>query len=306
MLKRLTTIFLIVNLSLIGCKKEEKGIPPSPPVITPVVKTNPVSLITSNTVEASGLVTSEGGITILAKGLVWSTSPLPLISLPTKTTENQGTGEFKSKLTGLSLNTTYYLRAYATTSNGTVYGAEISFKTLSVESVVIGTQIWMTKNLDVTSYRNGDPITEVKDQGQWAGLTSPAWSYYNNTAQIVPGYGKLYNWYAVNDIRNIAPEGWHVPTASEWETLYKYLGGLGVAGPKLSSSGNSGFNSFSIGVRSVNGTFLLNSSNTSWWSVTEFSNTDALMFGINFTSIGGAFTNNAGKKAGYSIRCIKD
>jgi uncharacterized protein (TIGR02145 family) len=75
------------------------------------------------------------------------------------------------------------------------------------DSVTIGSQIWMKKNLDVDHYRNGDPIPQITDTIQWARLTTGAWCYNNNDPAIGTIYGKLYNWYAVNDPRGLAPEG---------------------------------------------------------------------------------------------------
>src|SRR4030095_15485991 len=86
-------------------------------------------------------------------------------------------------------------------------------------------QDWMVKNLDVTTYRNGDIIPEVTDPTVWAALTTGAWCYYENNSTNGTTYGKLYNWYAVNDPRGLAPTGWHVPTDAEWTTLSTCLGG---------------------------------------------------------------------------------
>jgi uncharacterized protein (TIGR02145 family) len=83
-------------------------------------------------------------------------------------------------------------------------------------TVTIGTQVWMTKNLDVDRYRNGDIIPEVKDSIAWANLKTGAWCYYNNDPELGKIYGKLYNWYAVNDPRGLAPAGYHIPTDAEW------------------------------------------------------------------------------------------
>src|SRR5690242_1829855 len=105
-----------------------------------------------------------------------------------------------------------------------IYGCKKGNSTTSnggggVPSVTIGNQVWMLKNLDVTTYRNGDPISQVTDSTQWVGLTTGAWCYYNNDPANNVVYGKLYNWYAVNDPRGIAPLGWHIPTDAEWTTL---------------------------------------------------------------------------------------
>jgi uncharacterized protein (TIGR02145 family) len=95
------------------------------------------------------------------------------------------------------------------------------------QTVTIGTQVWMNKNLDVSTFRNGDPIPQAKTDQEWqeARLNSqPAWCYYDNEPANGAKYGKLYNWFAVNDSRGLAPAGYHIPTDAEWTTLEKYLG----------------------------------------------------------------------------------
>jgi hypothetical protein len=89
-----------------------------------------------------------------------------------------------------------------------------------IETVLIGNQEWTTKNLNVSKYRNGDIIPEVKDPKKWANLKTGAWCYYNNKPENGKIYGKLYNWYAVNDPRGLAPEGFHVPSKVEIEKKY--------------------------------------------------------------------------------------
>ena len=103
--------------------------------------------------------------------------------------------------------------------------------------VTICNQVWATRNLDVTTYRNGDPIPQVTDIGQWGTLTTGAWCYYNNDPANGATYGKLYNWYAVNDPRGLAPAGWHVPSDSEWTTLTDCLGGVSIAGGEMKATG---------------------------------------------------------------------
>ncbi|MEO6490062.1 MAG: fibrobacter succinogenes major paralogous domain-containing protein, partial [Ferruginibacter sp.] len=99
-------------------------------------------------------------------------------------------------------------------------------------------QSWMTKNLDVATYRNGTPIPKVTDPAAWAALTTGAYCYYNNdSATYAATYGKLYNWYAVNDPSGLAPEGWHIPTDFEWTTLENCLGGATVAGGAMKQTG---------------------------------------------------------------------
>ncbi len=87
------------------------------------------------------------------------------------------------------------------------------------QTVTIGSQVWASKNLNVSTYRNGDIIPHVQDQNAWAKLTTGAWCYYDNDPSNEAKYGKLYNWYAVNDPRGLAPVGFHIPTHEEWLTL---------------------------------------------------------------------------------------
>src|SRR5687768_3923155 len=107
-------------------------------------------------------------------------------------------------------------------------------------SVTICCQSWMTKNLDVSTYRNGDTIPKVTDAAEWAALTTGAYCYYDNdSATYAATYGKLYNWYAVNDPRGLAPEGWHIPSEYEWITLGDCFGGDGAAGDNLKEMGST-------------------------------------------------------------------
>ena len=121
--------------------------------------------------------------------------------------------------------------AYATNKAGTGYGDVVSFTTnrgsgtvIDVDgnvydTVVIGTQVWLAQNLKVTHYRNGDPIDSLDDNTEWCNTTSGAYCNYNNDPNNAPAYGRLYNWYATSDSREIAPEGWHVATDAEWAAL---------------------------------------------------------------------------------------
>jgi uncharacterized protein (TIGR02145 family) len=100
-------------------------------------------------------------------------------------------------------------------------------QTGSIKSVKIGTQIWTSENLNISTFRNADPIPEARTDEEWkkAGEEGkPAWCYYDNDPKNGTKYGRLYNWYAVNDPRGLAPEGWHVPSEEEWKTLENYLG----------------------------------------------------------------------------------
>ena len=112
------------------------------------------------------------------------------------------------------------------------------------QTVKIGTQVWTTKNLNVSTFRNGDTIPEVKTNEEWieaARIQQPAWCYYENDSMNGAKYGKLYNWYAMNDTRGLAPIGYHIPSDVEWKTLVDFIGKESDAGKKMKST--SGWNS---------------------------------------------------------------
>ena len=106
------------------------------------------------------------------------------------------------------------------------------------ESVRIGNQEWMTRNLDVDRFRNGDMIQHAESNKEWkkAGENGqPAWCYYDNDPENGKKYGKLYNWFTVNDPRGLAPEGWHITSQKDWTILVEFLGGYEIAGHKMKS-----------------------------------------------------------------------
>ena len=188
-----------------------------------------------------------------------------------------------------------------------------------IPSITICNQVWMQKNLDVSTYRNGDPIPQVTDASLWANLTTGAWCWYNNdSATYGATYGKLYNWYAVNDTRGLAPQGWHVPSDAEWSTLSTCLGGDAVAGGKMKEAGtahwgspnagadnSSGFAGLPGGYRDYDGTFLNVGNLGVWWSSTEASTTFAWYRYLYYYS-GIINRNSASKQDGFSVRCLRD
>ena len=195
------------------------------------------------------------------------------------------------------------------------YEAEV--KIIRFNSVKIGNQIWMTENLNIGRFQNGDIIPEAKTAEEWkaAGNTKrPAWCYYHNDPKNGDKYGKLYNWYAVKDTRGLAPEGWHVPSDAEWTVLSTFLGGKDVAGKKMKSTsgwndnGNgtnsSGFSGLPGGYRYFYGNFASVSNNGSWWSASEDDATDAWSRGLYYYSY--LVRKNYAKKHGFSVRCVKD
>jgi len=177
---------------------------------------------------------------------------------------------------------------------------------------------WMGKNLDVTTYRNGDVIPQVTDLNKWASLTSGAWCYYNNDPANNAIYGKLYNWYAVNDPRGLAPKGWHIPTDTEWTALTNLLGGESIAGGKMKTTGTSnwdspnagatneiGFAGLPGGFRYFDGPFSSLGANGHWWSASERSSKIAWYRSI-YHDGGTLFRAENLAGFGFSVRCLRD
>jgi hypothetical protein len=161
----------------------------------PTVTTTAISSILNTTATSGGNVSSDGGASVNFRGVCWSTTANPTIALSTKTVDGTGTGAFISSITGLTANTTYYIRAYATNSVGTAYGTQQTFTTASavvLPSITIGEQVWTSQNLSVARYRNGDIIPQVTDATLWGNLTTGAWCWYNNdSANYAATYGRL-------------------------------------------------------------------------------------------------------------------
>ena len=252
-------------------------------VSIPTLTTTAISAISATSATSGGIIISDGGVSIIARGVVWSTSTNPTIALTTKTTDGTGTGSFTSSLTNLTPKTTYFVRAYATNSAGTGYGNEITFTTTDSSSVMgipcpgtptvkdidgntyntvqIGTQCWTKENLRVTKYRDGTIIpldesgrTTGNGTGQtWSSRTTGARTVYGHSAANLATYGYLYNWYAVADSKGLCPSGWHVPSDSEWTTLTNYLGGESVAGGRMKSTGTTIWNSPNTGATNESG-----------------------------------------------------
>ena len=186
----------------------------------------------------------------------------------------------------------------------------------NIPSIIIGTQTWTAKNLDIETYRDGTPIPQVTDPISWANLTTGAWCYNANQTANGTVYGKLYNWYAVHDPRGLAPVGYHIPSNSEWTTLSNFLGGNSFAGgkmkalefwssPNTEATNSSGFTGLPGGLRENDGSFASIGYNGVWWSSTEYSSTQGGSCGMNY---GAASVNIGGddKVEGNSVRCIKD
>lgn len=301
--------------------------------------TDPATLITTNSVSLNGKVTSDGGSAIIERGFCINTSPNPTKN--NKLVNGTGIGSFQNNITELIPDTKYYIRVYATNSIDTFYGNEISIITRTAVGTIadidgniynyitIGNQTWMMENLKTTKYINGDLIAEVADINTWKSLTTGAFCNYNNNIANSEKYGKLYNWFAVNDTRKIAPLGWHIPTADEWRQLLSYINtkteGLkslaaktdwtessivNSVGNDLTLNNSTGFSALPSGTRSNDGSFNNINKSSIWWSATGSSvnnNSFAWFFGFEYTTNSGSYTiNDNPRVSGYSIRCIRD
>lgn len=175
----------------------------------------------------------------------------------------------------------------------------------SYKTVKIGNIVWVSENLNVAHYRNGDPIPEAKTSAQWEECyknEKGAWCYYNNESLNGKKYGKLYNWYAVNDSRGLAPDSTHVPSITEWQTLITTLGGESGAFSKMKSS--TGFYALAGGHRYFQDcSFYSNGEIGFWWSSTKEDIWNAWYQAVHFgySQVG---KDNGGMNTGMSVRCV--
>ncbi len=184
-------------------------------------------------------------------------------------------------------------------------------------SIIINGQEWMQQNLAVTKYRNGDPIPTGLSDATWEGTASGAYAIYNNDAPNNAIYGKLYNWFAVNDSRGVCPTGWHVPSDAEWTTLAINLGGSSVAGGKMKAT--TGWNSPNTGATNESGFTALPGGNRYYsgsygnidiycylWSSTQLDDVVAWSRGLNYNYTDLDRNYGGRKQDGFSVRCVRD
>jgi len=196
------------------------------------------------------------------------------------------------------------------------------------QTIQIGDQLWMAENLKVTKYRDGSVIPNITNNGDWGGLSSGAYGDYDNNPTNSDTYGRLYNWYTVDDSRGVCPDGWHVPSGDEYTILTDYVGGEEVAGGKMKSTGTiedgdglwnyysdeiteeatneSGFTGLPAGYRlSSNGTYYHMGNYGFFWSSSEGSSYYAwnrLLY-YDFSDVA---RYNYYKLYGFSVRCLGD
>lgn len=282
-------------------------------------------------------------------GVIWSAGSIPenllqpnvlpeeLIDLTpeashiTKAKDVTGSGNFNTQLKNLFDNTTYFARAFSVGDTAVVYGNEISFKTAELvvdadeyiyPGITIGEQVWLAKNLRTSVFSNGDPIPQVTDEEAWielGNLGEGGYVFFENQNLNIYPKGKLYNWYAVNDSRNICPEGWHVPSKEDWEILINFLNNQtdSIAGGRMKAIGSEfwgntntgavnepGFFAIPSGKRGEDGAFEL-ANQAWWWSVSETGETTATVYSVTNNSEK-VFERSRPKSFGMAVRCVKD
>jgi uncharacterized protein (TIGR02145 family) len=289
----------------------------------PTVKTFHVISITTTSAICGGEILNDNGSSITDRGVCWSTGSNPTVN------DNKISDGYLAEiqLNGLTSNTIYHVRAFATNNIGTGYGAEVVFKTFtglvndydgnSYYSITIGTQVWLVKNLSTTHYRNGDLITNITGGIDWIAAVSGAYCWYENNISNKDIFGAMYNHYAVEDARGLCPSGWHVSNEEEWNVLVNYGGGLSVAGgklkdsllwnsPNLGGSNSSGFTALPGGSRGWDdGHFYGKGIYGHWWTSTYNPPVDPPIALLRYNYEGITFYSNI-RRDGFSVRCIKD
>jgi uncharacterized protein (TIGR02145 family) len=290
-----TIVLSSIILIMVAC---ENGTEPSSEPAIPVLTTTAVSAITASSALAGGNITADGGADVTARGVCWSTNSTPTIA-DDITNDGVGTGSFTSAITGLSANTAYNVRAYATNSAGTGYGNNITFTTSTTTEITvtdydgnvyptvqIGTQVWMAENFRGLHASNGNLLTGVY--------------VYNGSESYAATYGRLYTWEAALSAN---PEGWHLPTDAEWDILATFLGA--EAGTQLKVGGSSGFNAPLGGMRPYQGGYTLLDEWGMFWTATYTGLDHAAVINL-FPNQTGLVVSGAEVIEAISVRYVRD
>ena len=189
------------------------------------------------------------------------------------------------------------------------------------QTITAGKQTWTAENLNVSRYRNGDPVRHAATREEWldaAAKGEGAWCYFSNDPANGKNFGRLYNWYAVSDPRGLAPKGWHVPTDREWSALTAFLGGEAVAGGKMKAAGgsrwrtpneaatnSSGFSALPGGLRGIDGVFAFGAQSAYFWTSAEHSPMLGWYRVLNY-HVATVVRSGEEKIDGMSVRCVRD
>ena len=291
--------------------------------IIPTLTTTIITAVTQISSVSGGNISSDGGSAITARGIVWSKTVNPVLGTPSTSTDGGiTTGAFTSNITNISSGITYYVRAYATNAVGTAYGSQQIFTSLPIidssnnqyTTININGLEWFRENLKTSKYANGVVIENVPTAGDWGLRTTGAWVYYDNDVNNDIIYGKLYNWYAVSDVRGLCPTGSRVATDADWTSLTALYGNDAAAGNELkvttlwkipnSNTNLSGFGAVPGGGRGGLNFGDLNNKGF-WWTSTPFDASSSYVRRLEFDlDTVTRFAEN--DKFGFSVRCVKD
>ncbi len=321
-------ISLNSGLTLYGDEKKfTTGSATTPKIVSSTILSKTFSSVSIRT------SVSDEGATIISKGVCYSTTSGPTIS-NSKTTDGSGSELFNTNISNLKPNVRYYVRAYATNELGTSYGIEQSFiLNLNVSgpaskdgsgniynSVQIGDQTWISKNLVTTKYMNGDDIPNITNQNEWVATKNGAYCDFINSSVFANDYGHLYNFYSTTDPRKLCPTGFHIPSKNEVQILIDFLGGPSNAAIMLKEGGTnywekgfgnnlSGFSGRAGSWRGGDGIFYYwprIGGAWFWTSSIDDPNYPYVFFLNSETTAGLTKDPYFAIPAGTSIRCLKD
>lgn len=342
-------ISIIALALLTGCKKDEPTKENSSNIdqeeLLVTLNTLPVETTNGRGAVVKSNISYGQDVFNIDLGVCWSTSPSPTVDNQSNhgaiTFTNAGNQiqapynigdslDFSTVVSGLLANTKYYIRSFvACAGNGIAYGNEESFTTASsnndgtgvidfdgnnYKTVIIGNQEWMAENLRASKYANGDSIINIEDSTQWSNSKSGAFCWKNNNEVNETNSGKIYNWHAITDARNICPSGWHVANKNDWDNLVNQLKTDGFEDKVYSALGSMhdlgtgyyGFNSDTGSVRYGNHPNGLEFCNTSgiWWSIEE---NDSIKSGKFFHPMNNQlFRNYTYLDLSANVRCVKN
>ncbi|MEN6501108.1 MAG: fibrobacter succinogenes major paralogous domain-containing protein [Tenuifilaceae bacterium] len=229
-------LFILVS----SCKEDSD----TPTQIIPVISTSEIFSLSSNAVTIKSSLSSDGLSELETQGICWGSMPSPTVD-NSKVVGDLSNGIMFGRIEGLTPNTKYYARAFATNKAGTGYGSEIVFTTNNTvtdidgnvyNTVTIGTQVWLAENLKTTKYNDDTDIPLMNENSSWEAIDSPGYCWYDNSIANKDLYGALYNWPAVISGK-LCPAGWNVPSDAEWTKLIDFLGGEYIAAEYLKEVG---------------------------------------------------------------------
>jgi uncharacterized protein (TIGR02145 family) len=351
----IAVLFCFVSFCLYSCRKKAD---------LPVVKTTGIVSLTATSAVGGGEVVDDGGSEVTARGVCWTVDEEPEVK-DQITTDGTGEGTFISNIGSLDPSKRYFVRAYATNSDGTGYGDQVKFVTLAVGNLNFNPDVtydtvydiegnayktvtinnkkrtggdfgladdkastrWMAENLRTTTFNDGTPITIITDKTAWTRTwvnETPGVCWYDNNIFNRYTYGSFYNGYAVLK-EKLCPDGWRIPTRSDWDWLTEALGGSDIAGGKMKEVGTAHWTPPNAGATNSSGLTVLGSGyrydagdwhafgyRAYWWTSTTYDGTPgSVWLWFNGPEITGAGAKSGNQDVyhilkGYSIRCVKD